>query len=134
MKLIKFSFTLQSKHKEDFALVVCKSKYQVQKIIKADIGYLPANMTECFFVDKDKLSTIILRKNTSLGVVAHEVFHAVSHTAKKLGLDPNDYRLVCPDNDDFAYQPAEVVADLFHALFVKVLYLRRACRDKVLAG
>lgn len=89
----------------------CADKAQVQHAVSTALGYLPSDCTDCFWMDGDEVN-IAIRVDATPGRIAHEAYHAVSAVAKTQGLNPNDYELVRPRNDDFGYIPAEVCADL----------------------
>ncbi len=93
----------------------CADKEEVQRVVQSALGYLPSDCTDCFWIDGDEVN-IAIRKDTTPGRLAHEAYHAVSIVAEIQGLDPNDYELVRPRNDDFGYIPAEVCADLCEQL------------------
>lgn len=101
------SLCLQDGRRVDLCLHVCDTKDAAQAVVRLALGYLPSDLTDCFWRDGDTIH-IAIQASATPGRIAHEAFHAASSFVS----DPNDYTLVRPDGGDFGFIPAEVAADL----------------------
>ena len=102
---------LQDGTKQLLKFYLSAGKEQLQELVKKEIGYLPSNCNACFWMENNTVN-IVLDEDASPGKIAHEAFHASIAVAQRKKLDPGDYTLVRPNNDDFGYIPAELCADL----------------------
>ncbi len=109
--MIDVTLRLQDGTTQALTLYLCADKAEVQATVKAVLGYLPSDCTDCFWMIQGGVH-IAIRRDASPGRIAHEAFHAVAAVAAQRGLDPNDYSIIRPRGDDFGYVPAEVCADL----------------------